>query len=264
MQLQGYLMKVNKMLLLSIVIFSISEGSEFVIKLASYANKGNLVKQVALLDAAVKDDVYIIQKKNLYKLFSKPSPSRSHAMMKLPLFRKIFQDAYITAVTYKNRQSEATSTYVNTVKESNTSLESTSDNAPYIKKYDGLLTPVMQNGHKESLVHMLSGKTFYLCPHTINSNKEKFLIEAVFDKDSMSYNTLVGNIPSVKMHYAIKNEKLYFVLNNMINPSQYSKLEKVFFEYYVISKWSRGRKMDQMRYYGKKEDAKSYLDSLIF
>ncbi len=98
----------------------------------------------------------------------------------------------------------------------------------------------------------------------INSFLENLLIEVKFSTKSVTYKSIIGNIPSLEMDYTIKNGRLYFLRGDRITPHQYSQIDKVLFEYTVIAKWSRGRKMNQMRYYRKQEDAKSYLDSLIF
>lgn len=262
--LRGAFMKNNKILVLFVLFLSFCVGNEFVIKLASYTNKDNLVKQVSLLDSEIRDNVYILKEKNLYKLFSKPSPSKNHAMLKLPLYRKVFQDAYIMVATEQNKQTYNNKVTPLPLEESNSTFNHSLTNRPYIKKHNEIMIPIRTTRNIISLENILPGNTFYICPNKINTSLEKLLIEVKFNTDSVTYTSIIGNIPSLEMNYTIKNGRLYFPKGDMITPHQYSQIDKVLFEYNIISKWSRGRKMNQMRYYRKQEDAKSYLDSLIF
>ncbi len=127
-------MKNNKMLVVFVLFVSFCEGNEYVIKLASYTNKDNLVKQASLLDSELKDTVYIMKEENLYKLFSKSYVSKNHAMIKLPLYRNVFQDAYIMVATEQNKQTHNNKIDSQPLKESNSTFNHGLTSEPYIKK----------------------------------------------------------------------------------------------------------------------------------
>ncbi len=246
--------------ILTILLVNTSEASEYSIKLASYSNKVNLIKQVSKLDDNLEKEIYITKNENLYKAFSISFTDKSSAIQKLQLYRNIFPDAYITTQIPKNRIEN-----ISSFKKVELFSEQNITDSISIKKSHKTMVPTTESPLPLSLDTLLKGKTFYLCPDSIYSNAEKLLIEADFQENNMViYKTVSGKIPSMEIGYIIQRNKIYFSRNGMINPSQYSKIDETLFEYYIISKWSRGKKIHRMRYYKKQADAKSYLDSFIF
>lgn len=231
---------------------SVSHGNTFIIKLASFSNHENLTEKIATLAPHLQKNVHIIKDNNLSKAFVASYKTKKNAQDDLEKYQKIFSDAYIT-----------------TLKRQNVTLipQHTVPNVPQpIQKIDHttqIINPIEpQNNNRISLKEIIEGKTLYLCPNTISSNKQKLLIRADFKNHILTYTTLLGNVPSLQMQYIIQNERLYFGRNGQFNPSQYSKVEEQYFEYYLVSKYTKGSIIHQMRYYKNLENAKAYLKSL--
>lgn len=242
-----------------IILFNISFASAYTIKLASYGNKENLIAQVSKLDKALSQTTHIIKENNLYKAFSKSFPTRERAIEQLNLYKTVFPDAYVSSTSIDLIKDEP-----NLVREPISTVEEQNDTV-VIEKTNELMIPTKSLASKESLAHKFTGHTFYICPNRIKSDKEKLLIEVSFKEHNVvAYKTLLGKIPSIEMGYIIQNSRIYFSRNGIVNPSQFSQVDETFFEYYIISKWSRGRKIHSMRFYKKRAYAESYLNSLIF
>ena len=254
-----------------IILFNISFLSAYTIKLASYGNKENLIAQVSKLDKALSQTTHVIKDGNLYKAFSKSFPNREKAIEQLNLYKTVFPDAYVSSTSIDLIKGEPnlvraskSRKYTLPKKEKITTVEE-QNNTVVIEKSNELMIPTKSLASQESLAHKFTGHTFYICPNRIKSDKEKLLIEVSFKEHNVvTYKTLLGKIPSIEMGYIIQNGRIYFSRNGIVNPSQFSQVDETFFEYYIISKWSRGRKIHSMRFYNKRAYAESYLNSLNF
>jgi hypothetical protein len=90
------------------------------------------------------------------------------------------------------------------------------------------------------------------------------LIEVAFDESGvLSYTPIIGKFPPLSMRYFIQGKRLY-ITRTTPNASQFIKLEETFFEYYLLSKYSMGKKISSLRYYTNQENAKAYLNSFKF
>lgn len=252
-------------------MLNISIASAYTIKLASYGNKENLIKQVSKLEGNLNQKIHIVKENNLYKAFSKSYPDRQSAIDQLHRYKTIFPDAYVSSSSVSLIKGEPDlirkekkRKYTLPKKEHSAELKEQNETV-MIEKSNQIMIPEKSSTSQESLAHKFIGKTFYICPSTIKSNKEKLLIEVSFKEHHIvNYKTLLGKIPSIEMKYVIQNSRIYFTRNGIINPSQFSRVDETFFEYYIVSKWSRGRKIHSMRFYNKRSYAQSYLNSLIF
>jgi hypothetical protein len=245
--------------LLTIFILTISSyGDSFIIKLASYTNKESLIEKIKLLDNSIKKNIILIEENKLYKLFSESIQNKEKALKLLPIYQKIFSDAYIMVNTYTDTQKEDINITMSLQEESNTSL----NKGFVIIPTHTLMHPNTEKKPRLSFQEIIENKTFYLCPQSIHSQSEKILIEAVFSTDSVNYNTIMGKVPSMQMKYTIQKNRLYLITNNKISISQFHTIDKILFEYMIISRWFKGKKIHQMRYYKNKADAQSYIASI--
>lgn len=294
-----------------LLYFTLLQGSEFSIKLASYSNKERLLQQIDSLGEGIGEGVVIIKAGDIYKAYSAPLSTKEEALAVLPLYRQLFQDAYITSkpieVTHASKTSQIKHTTQHIKAPHQTTKKPTPNqdfetyqkdiqptekkpvmsqpniSQPYaskehshteehnsttqtlkITKQEGLLIPDTQQRYRKSLQTILQGRTFFICPDTITSNSQKLLMEAKFDGQSVTYKTIMGEIPSIKIAYAIQKERLYFLRNGRANPKHFTQVEREYFEYYVVSKWVGKKVINRMRYYKIQEAAQSYLDSLDF
>lgn len=229
----------------------------FIIKLGSYSNKENLTHKVTLLDSASKKDMILIKEDELYKLFSHNFKTKDEALHKLSKYKKIFTDAYIMVNPYNHEQNNS----INLTSALASSPTNTKDDTS-IPPSHNILSPIKETVLPMSMYDLINNQTFYLCPEKITTSSEKILIEADFLDNNVSYTTIIGKVPNLKMRYIIKNNRLYILHNNKVSISQYSTIDKIFFEYMVLSRWMKGKKIHQMRYYKKEEDAKSYISSI--
>jgi len=264
---QGLKMKKNTFTALVSMIMLISSihGNGFVIKLASYSNKESLLDKIQLLDTSVKENITIIEEDTLYKLFSNSSQSKEKVLKLLPIYQKVFADAYIMVNSYKQipqnkiPQSEDINISLSLKEESNNSTSSTTlDISPTAI----LMSPTIEETPQLSFQEIIENKTFYLCPQIIQSKSEKILIEATFSNHSVQYKTLIGKVPSMHMDYIVQKNRLYLITNHKISISQFHTIDQIFFEYMIVGRWFRGKKIHQMRYYKKEADARSYINSI--
>jgi len=246
-------------LLLLIIMASHAYGVDFIIKLASYSNKESLIKKINLLDTNIKENIMLVKENNLYKLFSKSLQNKETALKMLPAYQKIFSDAYIMVDRYSQVKKEDIHIDLALKEDINNSINT--KELP-IAPIHTLMQPKIDKAPPLSFREILENKTFYLCPQQIHSHSEKILIEAKFGTDSVSYKTLMGNVPSMQRKYTIQKNRLYIITNNKISISQFNTIDKIFFEYMIVSRWYRGKKIHQMRYYKKEADARSYIDSI--
>jgi hypothetical protein len=240
------------------ILATYSYGNSFIIKLASYTHKESLMEKIKLLDSDVINNIIIIEENNLYKLFSKSSQDKEKALKLLPIYQKIFSDAYIMVNTNTVIQKEDINLTTSLQEESNTSQSKDFSIIPT----ETLMNPTIEKQPKLSFQEILENKTFYLCPQTIRSKSEKILIEASFGIDTVTYKTLIGNVPSMQMRYTIQKNRLYLITNNKISISQFNTIDKKLFEYMIVSRWFKGKKIHKMRYYTKETDARSYIESI--
>lgn len=243
-----------------ILLFTLSsaQAETYIIKLASYINQANLVERISHLDSDVKKNVVIIKANNLYKLFSQSSQNKEDALKLLPYYRKVFSDAYIMVDIYEKKEKEKINIYLALQEESNNTLEMNISITPI----NDLMYPHIDKQQIVSLHKILPDKTFYLCPENIHSKSEVILIKASFTKDLVNYQTLLGNVPAMENKYTIQKNRLYIINNNRISISQYSTIDKIIFDYILVSRWHKGKKIHQMRYYKNEEDARSYIQSI--
>ncbi|CAA6818858.1 MAG: Unknown protein [uncultured Sulfurovum sp.] len=261
--LQNYKPVVYLILLLS---FSHLQATQFIIKLASYSKKESAISQISLLDKAINQKISIAQENSLHKIYSLPFSNKEDAQKVLPLYKKVFIDAYIMVyVPTKNLSKPVLNSQYTTIdnNETNKSNTVTKPSLPFvITKKDYLLTPNSRSVQDLTDKDIFRNKTFYVCPDRIQTSSEKLLIESKFTDINVTYNPIIGNLPSITLKYILHKKRLYFLKGSMINPNQYRKIEKKLFEYILVSHYSNKKKLTTMRYYYKKEDAISYLSSL--
>jgi len=250
--------------------FSIAHAS-VVIKLGSYGNKSNSERQVLRIQEKLGLKSSVIEEAGIYRLYSLSIKNKDTALPLLEKYKQLFPDAYIMQSTQPYSASKAPVKIdipiemvkleiIKTPKiESQKTLVQTLSKAPKI------MTPKSQIKKHTSLNAIIKGHTFYLCPNIIKSNGGKLLIEASFDdKHTVTYRTIVGKMPSLRLNYMTHKERLYFSRSYTFNPAQYNYIKDTLFEYHLVAKHSKGKRLNAMRYYTNYENAKAYLNSLRF
>lgn len=274
-------MKIYINALLALVLSLSILNASVVIKLGSYSNKENSQRQVLRIQEELGFKSSVIEEGGIYRLYSLSFDTREKALDLLPTYQKLFPDAYIMQSTrpYKapnikmdKKQLDKTTIPLEMVKLEipKTQINTPKENIPKTivrenKDSSKIITPKSNTKQELSLASIIKGHTFYLCPNVIKSKKGIILIEAYYDNEHrVTYRTLVGKMPSIRINYLIHNERLYTSRSYTFNPTEYNVIEDTLFEYYLMAKYSRYKKLGSMRYYKSYENAKAYLNSLRF
>jgi len=238
-----------------------ADNSKYMIKLASYHNETNLKKQIARLEPSLQQHLILVKEENLTKLFTEPFKSKDEASYLLPLYRKVFADAYIMAYRVpKGIQKSATDPQQPSQPYTQgTENKQTSDRVTSLSK---IVRPRQILPDSTKFDALLQNRTYYLCPDTIKSQEEKIMMEAKFEKNRVRFTTLVGKTPSFQNYYYIYKNRIYFSRTNHPNPTKYTTIDAIYFDYMVLARWLNGKVLHRMRYYYNREDARSYLDSI--
>lgn len=253
----------SKSIIFTLLFLSLSTNvyANFIIKLATYSHKQNLMKQVTQLDKNLQNKIILIEEEHLYKLFSISYKDKEEAINYLSSYQKIFPDAYIMIDKYKHTEKKSLDIVLAlqvddtiTNKEKNISILPVQD----------VLQPKNPEYPSLTFEKLFKNRTYFLSPDSINTPSERLLIKASFEENNVSYTTLIGNIPPMEKKYILRHNRLYLINHNKISPSQYSTIDTLLFEYMVVARWFKGKKIHKMRYYKKEEDARSYLDSIHF
>jgi len=245
-------------------------NSSIVIKLGSYSNKDNINRELLKLDKSIRNNNNIIFEDNLYRAYSKEFNSEKDAINKLQLYRRVFTDAYIMHPTknhYRHKQKDIIVKVTQSKIINKTEVKKTEDivNKMNIKHSSKIIKPInIDDNNNISLTNLLVGRTLYFAPNKIKSKSQKMLIEVSFDNEGIvNYSPLIGKFPPLSMRYYIKGKRLY-ITRSTPNAYQFIKLEEIFFEYYLLSKYSMGKKISTLRYYTNQDNAKAYLNSFRF
>lgn len=236
------------MILLILPLQSIA--SLYTVNLAVYKNSKSLHKKLNTFPPALRKTVTVRQKGELSIAYTLPTKNTRYLEKLLPSYQKVFSDAFISVAKHHNEV-----------------ITKTQETFPAIKQVEMKVTPhtIIKKEIPEeiSFYDKIKQKTLYLCVYSKASKGQKFLIRATFGIKQATYVPIIGKMPSFKLTYKIKNNRLYLFQEGSFNPTIYSKLEKTFSNYYLISSWTTDVKIDTMRYYYHLEDAKAYLKSLM-
>ena len=219
-------------------LISFANTQYYTIKLAVYRDFTTLKKEIATLKPKLQQEIEIKKINSLYKASVLPTKNRTHLKRILPLYQKVFHDAFIAKEI--TTQVKKTPT--------NHSIQHTTQKTKTIQ-------PV-------SFYNKIKNRTLYLCTYGKTTGWKKVLFKTTFSKNKVSYLPLIGKISPIKAQYRIKNEKLYLFQKNMFNPRVYSRLAYETPEYYAVSSWLGNRRINTVRYYFKESAAKKYLNAI--
>jgi hypothetical protein len=226
-KLKAHLMLKKLTYLLFFSLFSFVHAELYTIKLAVYKDLSTLKQEIKKLSPQLQKHINIVHIGELYKASMHPKNNKKALQPFLPLYRKVFPDAFISSV----KQSS-------------------------IKK-DKKIIPTSTGTLLDAKI---KNHTLYLCSE--GKNKDKVLIAVSFKENTVNYKPLIGKIPPISAHYTIKNNKLFLYQKGLLNSQVYSLLEKTYPNYYLISSWAGNKKLNTLRYYLTLKNAKAYLKSL--
>ena len=105
---------------------------------------------------------------------------------------------------------------------------------------------------------MVSGQYYYLA-YKASSKNPNLLIKVSFSSDEVTYQPIIGDMQMTKASYLVDDQRLYMFTNAFTKDGAYSKLEANRTNYFLVSSWANGKKLNTLRYYYKLNDAKKYL-----
>ena len=105
---------------------------------------------------------------------------------------------------------------------------------------------------------MLSGQHYYLAYKEVDNNPN-LLIKVSFKNHEVTYQPVIGDMKMTKASYLVDGRRLYMFSNAFTREGSFSTLEGHSDNYFLVSSWINGKKLNTLRYYYKLNDAKEYL-----
>lgn len=219
-------------------------SSYHTVNLAVFKNLQSLKNMINHFPPALKKTVQIREEGELYIAKTLSTENKKILEKLLPEYKKVFLDAYISI---------AKGSKDNSVKKQNAFHTTQQEKMkPTFPTNINQAIPM-----KNSLYDKVKQKTFYISYSRKKiTNEEKLLIRVIFTKEKVYYDSVIGKMQSFNLKYKIKNNKLYFFKEGLFSSMTYTKLEKTTSNYYLISNWIKGKKINHLRYYFNLEDAK--------
>ena len=105
---------------------------------------------------------------------------------------------------------------------------------------------------------MLGGKNFYLTYRSSGENPN-LLIKVTFENHKVTYQPIIGDMEMTTANYMVYQNKLYMFADEFNKHGAYSTLDEKHGNYFNVSSWNSGTKINTLRYYYRLNDAKAYL-----
>lgn len=274
-------------IILSIILLiniSYANSERYFIKLGSFKNLNGLKQNINRIPNYLRSHIIIVKKGAWYVPFAYYTPRRESLYRYVPKFRRYFHEAFISkskymlnypivknynkkhiikraryiAPTVKQRR-EPNYNYISPSLPKVDKFVETISIPTYIKKKDTLVVSTKKSREYNFFTkNMLSGKHFYLA-YKASTNSPNLLIKVTFGNHTVTYQPIVGDMTMTKANYLIDNKKLYMFSDSFTENGAYSKLEKNRKDYFLVSSWADGKKINTLRYYFKLNEAKEYL-----
>ena len=124
-------------------------------------------------------------------------------------------------------------------------------------KTDAFATPKIKR-YRHFTKEMLGGHHFYLAYKKEGENPN-LLIKVSFENHEVTYQPILGEMQMTKANYLVEDNRLYMFANTFTRNGSFSKLEEHHKDYFLVSSWANGKKLNTLRYYYRLNDAKKYL-----
>jgi hypothetical protein len=270
---------------------SFSNSEHYFIKLGSFKNLRGLEQSIARLPDHLRANVVIVRRNVWYIPFAYLDLNRRGLYRYVPQFKRYFPDAHINHSAhilnyplvrdyrlYRKKRSQPhreplvqhhVPHYQNVaISEDDYTppLSSTvSSPAPILNTYTmqrSFTLPKKEKKDENSVSfnnQILSGKHYFLA---YKSTKESpnLLIKVTFKIHTVSYQPIIGDMQMTKANYLVEDGRLYMFADSFTKDGAYSILEKSFKNYFLVSSWINGKKLNTLRYYFNLNEAKEYLN----
>ena len=230
-------------------------SSLYTVNIGAYKDVNILSNKLKELPTKLRKTIEVTKMGDLYKAKTLPTKEKKILTKLLPLYKAVFNDAFIlTLQTDETAQSVQIKDIEDEVVVSIVPLDTNVSEIEKIK--------TLKNIVSHSLYPLITKQTYYLCQERNVGSDKKYIIEAIFEDDTVKYKPILGSISLIPTLYLIKNEKLFLYKEDLYDPDVYSTLEKSFPEYHLFSYWIGDIEINTVRYYHHLKDAKEYYDSL--
>lgn len=283
------------LLIISLLVnLSYANAEKYFIQFGSFRDLDGLERSIARLPNTLRSHVIIIRSDSWYIPFAYYTSNRNILNSKLTAYKRYFKDAHINhfknmlsyplvrnygrgkrvissqrvytpskkRVTPRKYQNVGISEEDNTLK-----LQSSLRRREKIitqkvvinnSEDNDIFSNVKPKKYKNFSKQMLSGQHYYLAYKKTAANPT-LLIKVTFENHQVTYQPIIGEMKMTKANYVTKNGRLYMFVDTFTKNSAYSKLEENREDYFLVSSWAGGKKLDTLRYYYKMNDAKKYL-----
>jgi hypothetical protein len=266
-------------LILSVLIFiniSYANSERYFIKLGSFKNLRGLEHSIQKLPYSLRSHVVIIRSHAWYIPFAYYVRNRRSLYKYLPKFKYYFPDAHINHSSYmldypvvKNYSRVTQKGTLHPIQRESNRLFyqnvaiSEEDNTLHqpVKISTPLSTASRKKIENPNAFHkkLLSGKHYFLA-YKSTKDSPNLLIKVSFKNHMVVYQPIIGEMKMVEANYIIDNQRLYMFANSFTRNGAYSILDKHEKNYFLVSSWINGKKLNTLRYYFTLNDAKEYLN----
>jgi len=280
--------------LILLINIAYANGERYFIKLGSFKNLQGLEKSINRMPYKLRSHVVIVDSNSWYIPFAYYVKNKSILYPHVKKFKRYFPDAHINhsslMLTYpvvrnysKRKRQRNIVKRVNYIPIQETFIESSAPvsyqnvaissydntfNTP-VKVYSktplqSLPTPAVKKSLKDVTntdsftKKMLSGNNYYLA-YKSTKDSPNLLIKVIFKNHKVVYQPVIGNMKMTNANYLIEDKRLYMFSTTFTKDGAYSTLDKQRKNYFLVSSWVNGKKMNTLRYYYKLNDAKEYL-----
>jgi hypothetical protein len=271
-----------------------ANGERYFIKLGSFKNLQGLEKSIDRMPNSLRSHVVIVHSNSWYIPFAYYVKNRRILYPYVKKFKRYFPDAHINHSAYmlhhpvvKNySKKHQRKTYQRVIMPlnhepvrqtfiqhptpstyQNVTVSSESYYAPIVQTLPiatTTVTPITEEplrgkrDYKFFTKKMLSGNNYYLA---YKSTKESpnLLIKVTFENHKVIYQPVIGDMKMTNANYLIEDRRLYMFATTFTKDGAYSTLDTHHKDYFLVSSWVNGKKMNTLRYYYKLNDAKEYL-----
>ena len=267
--------------------------NHYFIKLGSFKQLKGLERSINRLPQTLREQVVVVESNHWFIPFAYHSPNKNIPRKKLSGYKRYFPDAHINhspailhhpvILDYRrnNRVQEVQEPPVyiqsnNLNQLQNVAISQEDNTLPYTIISS---TPMMQpisytpiptpNQKRVKIVHhhekyfskkMLSGKYYYLAYKKTDTSPD-LLVKVKFENHQVKYQAVIGDMQLLDANYLVKDKKLYMYATTFSAEGAYSLIEENRKNHILVSSWSKGKKLNTLRYYYRLNDAKNYLKS---
>ncbi|MBD3794254.1 MAG: hypothetical protein IE889_08925 [Campylobacterales bacterium] len=265
-----------------------AEAKRYFIQLGSFQRLSVLDNTINNLPVSLRSHIVVVRSNQWYIPFAYHSPDRPALERELSAYRRYFPDAFINDSDYilmhpvvrnyvqKIAQSQPQPQIQKPVRiytspqpnyqipqrRQNVAISEEDFTMPELiieKQAVALPTPTPVEERPNYFTNeMLSGHQYYLA-YKKTENSPNLLIRATFETHQVTYQPIIGDMQLMVANYIVDDHKLYMYVNQFSREGAYSQIEEYRSDHILVSSWSKGKKLNTLRYYYDLNAAKAYL-----